>query len=102
MSKHNTPAVRVAASADSFYRCGIEFTREAKDFPAGHFSEDEIARLKGTSTLVVVELPAAKPDAKAAAAAKLAAEEAAELAAKTEADAKTKAKADAKAAADKK
>lgn len=59
-TKHNTPAVRVAANADSFYRCGIEFTREAKDFPAGHFSESEIERLKATSTLVVVEVPAAK------------------------------------------
>ncbi len=98
MSKHNTPAIRVAASADSFYRCGIEFSRQPQDFPAGHFSETEVERLKATPTLVVVELPAVKTDAKAAAAAKLAADEAAELTAKPDA----KAKADAKATADKK
>lgn len=55
MSGHDTPAVTVTARQESRWRCGVQFTGSPQSFPAGHWSADELERLRGDSMLVVIE-----------------------------------------------
>ncbi|MDE0718559.1 MAG: hypothetical protein OXH64_11540 [Rhodospirillaceae bacterium] len=52
---HDTPAVTVTARQASRWRCGTEFTGTPQAFPAGHWSEEELERLRGDDLLVVAE-----------------------------------------------
>ncbi|MDE2904499.1 MAG: hypothetical protein OXQ28_00275 [Acidobacteriota bacterium] len=50
-----TPAVTITARRPSRWRCGVEFTDRPADFPAGHWSEDQLRRLRADAELVVSE-----------------------------------------------
>lgn len=54
-----SPPLRVASTRPGFWRCGRQWSTTPTDVPAGHFSAEELARLKADQTLVVVELPTA-------------------------------------------
>ena len=55
MSGHDTPAVTVTARQESRWRCGVQFTGTPQSFPAGHWSADELERLRGDAMLVVID-----------------------------------------------
>lgn len=50
----STPAVTISARQPSRWRCGVEHTAEAVSYPAGHWSEEELQRLRADPMLVVV------------------------------------------------
>ena len=58
-----TPAVTVTARQASRWRCGVEFTDRPRRYPAGHWSEDELERLRADPQLVVAEGAGADPAA---------------------------------------
>lgn len=54
-----TPAVTVTARRGSRWRCGVEFTGRPASYPAGHWTEDELERLRADPQLVVADGAAA-------------------------------------------
>jgi hypothetical protein len=63
----STPALTITARpAKGFRRCGMHHPASPVTHPAGTFTADQVAALKGDANLVVVEAPkdAGKPAAK--------------------------------------
>lgn len=56
-----TPAVTIAARQASRWRCGVEFTDRAMEFPAGRWADDDLAQLRADPQLVVAETAGADP-----------------------------------------
>jgi hypothetical protein len=55
------PALTIQSVPPRFWRCGVLFTRAPQSFPAGHFSAEQVERLKAERMLVVEEHLAPHP-----------------------------------------
>lgn len=62
MTKHDTPAVRIAAVREGYRRCGIAHTSAEKEHPEGAFSADEIRIMRDDPNLVIINVGAPAPD----------------------------------------
>lgn len=65
--KYATPAVTVTARRDGFHRCGVPHPASPVEYPAGHWSEEQLERLRAEPMLVVADTadgPAADVPAK--------------------------------------
>lgn len=56
-----TPAVTIAARADSRWRCGVEHTSTPRPWPAGSWTEEQLDQLIADPMLTVVETDAVPP-----------------------------------------
>lgn len=63
MSGHSTPAVRIAAHRSSRWRCGVQHRDRSRDWPAGHWSPEELERLEADPLITVTRLDEPGPDA---------------------------------------
>ena len=53
--EHATPAVTVTARRDGFHRCGVPHPVSPVEYPAGHWSEEQLERLRAEPMLVVAD-----------------------------------------------
>lgn len=53
--EHATPAVTVTARRDGFHRCGVPHPASPVEYPAGHWSEEQLERLRAEPMLVVAD-----------------------------------------------
>ena len=53
--EHATPAVTVTARRDGFHRCGVPHPASPVEYPAGHWSEEQLERLRAEPMLAVAD-----------------------------------------------
>lgn len=53
--EHATPAVTVTARRHGFHRCGVPHPASPVEYPAGHWSEEQLERLRAEPMLVVAD-----------------------------------------------
>jgi len=56
--------IRIIAKKDGFRRCGIAHSKEATEYPADHFTAEQLKALKAEPMLVVSEVEEGSPAAK--------------------------------------
>jgi hypothetical protein len=59
-----TKGIKVVCAAASYYRGGIQFSKEPKVVSLADLSEEQLAEIKGDPDLAVVEVDIAADDAK--------------------------------------
>lgn len=63
MSKNNTPAISVKAKRpEGFWRAGLHFTREAREFAAGELTEAQYKAISQEPHLTVIETGESEAD----------------------------------------